>query len=98
MKTFTFGRALLTLYIFIFLFYLIAPLVIMGGAAFNDSRFPSISPWVGFTDRWFVDLYNDSRLWLAVTNTVLVAVGVVILSVPLGAAGAILIFGIDPRF
>lgn len=32
------------LYMAMFLFYLLAPLVVMGEAAFNDSRFPSILP------------------------------------------------------
>lgn len=98
MKTLSFGRALITLYMVVFLLYLLLPLLIMGGAALNDSRFPSVYPWVGFTSRWFVDLFNDTRMWRAVLNTALVASAVVILSVPLGTAGAILIGGIHPKF
>jgi len=82
----------------VFLLYLLVPLLIMGGAALNDSRFPSVYPWVGFTSRWFVDLFSDGRMWHAVLNTVLVAAAVVIISVPIGTAGAILIGGINPRF
>lgn len=82
---------LLRLYVVVFLVYMLLPLVVMGGAALNDSRFPSVLPWVGLTDRWFVDLWNDGRLWIAFRNTVLVAFGVVTLSVPIGTAGAILI-------
>ena len=47
------------LYMAVFLLYMLLPLVVMGGAAFNDFRFPSVYPWVGFTDRWFVELWND---------------------------------------
>ena len=79
------------LYLVVFLAYMILPLIIMGGAAFNDSRFPSVYPWVGFTDRWFVDLWNDGRMWVAFGNTIVVALAVVVLSVPIGTAAAILI-------
>ena len=75
----------------VFLLYMLLPLVVMGGAAFNDSRFPSVYPWVGFTDRWFVELWNDGRMWGAFRNTILVALAVVGLSVPIGTAAAILI-------
>ena len=98
MKSLSFGRGLITLYMVIFLLYLLVPLLIMGGAALNDSRFPSVYPWVGFTSRWFVDLFTDGRMWHAVLNTVLVAAAVVIISVPIGTAGAILIGGVNPRF
>jgi spermidine/putrescine transport system permease protein len=78
-------------YMAIFLIYMLLPLVVMGGAALNDSRFPSILPWVGFTDRWFVELWNDGRMWVAFRNTILVAVAVVAISVPIGTAAAVLI-------
>jgi len=79
------------LYMAVFLAYMLIPLVIMGGAAFNDSRFPSVLPWKGFTTRWFVELFEDGRMWIAFRNTLLVAVAVVAISVPIGTAGAILI-------
>jgi spermidine/putrescine transport system permease protein len=79
------------LYLVLFLVYLIAPLIVMGGAAFNDTPFPSVYPWKGWTDRWFVELVNDGRMWTAFVNTILVAVAVVAVSVPIGTAGAILV-------
>jgi spermidine/putrescine transport system permease protein len=85
------------LYLVLFLVYMILPLVVMGGAAFNDSRFPSIYPWVGWTDRWFVELWADRRMWTAFFNTIWVALAVVALSVPIGTAGAILINSIAGR-
>ena len=75
----------------LFLAYMLLPLVVMGGAAFNDSRFPSILPWVGLTDRWFVELWNDGRMWTAFRNTIFVALAVVAISIPIGTAAAILI-------
>src|SRR5215468_2708487 len=97
MKTHSFGRFLIQLYVVIFLFYMLAPLGVMGGTALNDSRFPSVYPWVGLTDRWFVDLWNDPRMWTSIRNTVLVALSVVALAVPIGTAAAIMVNSINPR-
>lgn len=85
------------LYMAMFLFYLLAPLVVMGGAAFNDSRFPSILPWKGFTLEWFSQLAADGRMWNAFLNTVIVALAVVALAVPIGTAAAILINSVTGR-
>ncbi len=85
------------IYISAFLLYLFTPLVIMGGAAFNDNRLPSVYPWKGWTDRWFVDLFNDQTMWTSFRNTIFVALAVVVIAVPLGAAGAILVNSISGR-
>lgn len=82
---------LFRVYLVIFLAYLLLPLVVMGGAAFNDTRFPSVFPWHGFTLKWFVELWNDARLLNAFKNTLLVALAVVAISVPIGTAAAILV-------
>ena len=92
MKSKSASNWLLHLYMVIFMAYLLLPLIIMGGAAFNNSRFPSIYPWVGFTDRWFIDLFNDGRLWNSFKNTVLVA-----MAVPIGTTAAILINSLTGR-
>jgi len=86
------------LYMALFLIYLLVPLLVMGGAAFNDSKLPTVFPWKGLTDKWFVALWNDNRIWIAFRNTLLVAVAVVALAVPIGTAGAILINSISGRF
>ena len=98
MRTFSLGRALVTAYMVLFVIYLIAPLVIMGGAAVNASRFPSVYPWVGFTDRWFIELFGDGQMWLALLHTVEVAIAVVAVSVPIGTAGALLINSVASRY
>lgn len=91
------GGWALKAYVTIFILYMLIPLVVMGGAALNDSRFPSIYPWAGFTTRWFVELFNDQRIWLATLNTFIVAIAVVSLSVPIGTAAAILINSLQGR-
>ena len=85
------------LYMVLFLVYLLVPLAVMSGAAFNASKLPTVIPWKGWTDQWFIALYHDNRIWVAVRNTVLVAIAVVIIAVPVGAAGAILVNSIGGR-
>ncbi len=97
MKRLSLGRILITVYMVAFAVYLIGPLMVMGGAAVNDSRFPSIYPWVGFTPRWFIELALDGQMWIAVLHTVLVAIAVVAISVPIGTAAAFVINGVQAR-
>jgi spermidine/putrescine transport system permease protein len=97
MKSPGFGSFIIRLYVVLFLAFMLLPLVVMAGAAFNDTRFPSIYPWVGLTGHWFVDLWNDGRMWIAARNTVFVALFVVALSLPIGTAGAILLNSLQAR-
>lgn len=90
-------RILYHLYMGAFLIYMLLPLVIMGGAAFNDNRLPSVYPWKGWTDRWFVDLFNDQVMWTSAFNTIWVALAVVVIAVPVGTAGAILVNSVSGR-
>ena len=91
------SRVILNVYVGLFMIYLLAPLIIMGGAAFNDTRFPSVYPWVGWTDHWFLDLLRDTRMWNAFKNTLLVALAVVVISVPIGTTAAILVNSLQGR-
>ena len=85
------------IYMAVFLLYLLIPLVVMSGAAFNDSKLPTVIPWKGLTDRWFIAMWNDNRIWIAFRNTIAVAIAVVIIAVPVGTAGAILVNSISGR-
>lgn len=91
------SKLIFKIYVAIFFAYMLLPLVVMGGAALNASRFPSVYPWKGWTTQWFVDLWNDPRMWTASANTLMVAIGVVLLAVPIGTAAAILINNIQGR-
>ncbi len=92
-----FRQNLAHLYMVLFLIFLLAPLVVMSGAAFNDSKLPSIVPWRGFTTMWFSEMIADQRMMLAFVNTLWVAVAVAVLSVIVGTASAILINSISGR-
>lgn len=85
------------IYMGLFLVYLIIPLVVMSGAAFNASKLPTIYPWKGLTSEWFVAMWNDKRIWISLRNTLFVALGVVVIAVPIGTAGAILVNSISGR-
>jgi spermidine/putrescine transport system permease protein len=85
------------LYLLLFFAYLLGPLVIMSITAFNSSSFPRIWPWECLTFEWFGKLVADRRLMTGLQNSVIIGVLVVLLSVTLGLAGALLLTQIWPR-
>ena len=99
----------LGLYIFIFLSYLFGPLIIMSITAFNSAEFPAISPWECFSWRWFNEgkiaydgqhlagLATDWRLRDGLIKSLIIGVGVVILSVPIGMAASIVLTQVHSR-
>ena len=93
----------LGLYISIFFLYLFGPLIIMSVTAFNSAEFPSITPWECFSFRWFNEgkiaydgqrlagLATDRDLHVGFITSLFIAIGVVILSVPIGMSAAIVL-------
>lgn len=92
------SRFSLATYVALFFCFLLLPLLIAAGAAFNDTRFPSVWPWKGFTLHWFADLWSNDKLVGAVGNTLVVALGVTILSVPIGTAAAIILNNLKGKY
>jgi spermidine/putrescine transport system permease protein len=92
-----FRQTLARVYAFVFILYLLIPLGIMGAAAFNDNKTPSVVPWKGVTGKWFDALFADETMWLAFRNTLVVAVAVSLLAILVGTAAAILINSISGR-
>jgi spermidine/putrescine transport system permease protein len=92
-----FRQNLAHLYMALFIVYLLAPLVVMSGAAFNDSKLPSIVPWKAWTTRWFSEMIADDRMMWAFVNTLWVAVAVALISVIVGTASAILINSVSGK-
>lgn len=84
-------------YLAVFFAYLFLPLLIMAAATFNESRFPTVTPWTGTTLRWFSALWADGGMWDALTNSLLVAVGVLCLALPIGVASALFLTTVDGR-
>ncbi|WP_434616766.1 ABC transporter permease [Azospirillum sp. B2RO_4] len=91
-------RRLLTgTYLVLFFGYLFLPLGIMAAATFNSSRFPTVTPWLGFTLGWFQALWEDQRMWAALGTSLIVGAGVIALAVPLGLAAALLLDRLHSR-
>ena len=100
---------LLGIYIFIFFLYLFGPLLIMSITAFNSAEFPSINPWECFSFRWFTDgkiaydgqhlagLSTDWRLHDGLISSLIIGIGVVSLSVPIGLAASIVLTQVHSR-
>ena len=90
-------RALMALYLGVFVLYLFAPLVIMGAAAFNESRFPTVIPWQGTTLEWFSAMWADAAMWRSLWTSVLIAACVVAIVVPVGTAAALVLTSLHAR-
>ncbi|WP_372397666.1 ABC transporter permease [Azospirillum sp. HJ39] len=92
-----FRRLLTGAYLVLFFAYLFLPLGIMAAATFNSSRFPTVTPWMGFTLNWFQALWDDGRMWAALGTSLAVGAGVIALAVPLGLAAALLLDRLHSR-
>lgn len=97
MSAATFRRWVTGAYLVLFFGYLFLPLGIMAAATFNSSRFPTITPWMGFTLQWFGALWADQRMWQALGTSLLVGAGVIAVAVPLGLAAALLLDRLHSR-
>ncbi|WP_280337886.1 ABC transporter permease [Salinicola acroporae] len=84
-------------YLAVFFAYLFLPLLIMAAATFNESRFPTVTPWTGTTLRWFSALWADGGMWDSLANSLLVAVGVLCLALPIGVASALFLTTVEGR-
>ncbi|KZL27382.1 ABC transporter permease [Pseudovibrio sp. Ad37] len=78
-------------YLVIFFAYMFLPMIFMVIAAFNASPTPSVIDWQGFTLDWFRALPEDQRFIDGLWHSLVIALGVIIISIPLGLAGALLL-------
>ena len=54
-------------------------------------------PWECFSVEWFDVLVQDDKLMLGLRNSLIIGFGVVILAVPIGLAGALMLTQVSPR-
>ena len=92
------SETIMNIYLVIFFTYMFLPLILMVAAGFNEFSPPSVTVWRGFTLKWFGVLAEDTRMWQGLVNSILIAVGVIVVSMPLGLAGAFLITRLQSRF
>jgi len=91
------SQIVLRIYMAIFFAYMFLPLGVMVAAGFNDYSPPSITVWQGGTLRWFAELWADGRMWSGLANSLLIAVAVIALSLPMGLSGALLLSRLGGR-
>jgi spermidine/putrescine transport system permease protein len=92
------SRTLLNVYLVIFFAYMFLPLILMMAAGFNEFSPPSVTVWRGFTWRWFGVLADDARMWQGLVNSLLIAAGVIVISLPVGLAGALVLTRVESRY
>jgi spermidine/putrescine transport system permease protein len=82
-------KAMIAFYLLLFFAYLFGPLLVMGVTSFNTPTYPQAYPFESFTTRWFSDLLNDRDLMYGLWKSIVIGLGVIALSVPVGLAAAI---------
>ena len=80
-----------------FFAYLFGPLIIMGLTAFNSAPFPRVAPWECFTVEWFDVLTKDDKLVEGLRNSFFIGIGVILVAVPIGLAGALMLTQVRER-
>ena len=84
-------------YLVIFFAYMFLPLIFMIVAAFNEPGIPQAIPFKGLTFHWFGELFDNSQIWAAVVNSLIIGAGVVALAITLGLSGALLLTRLKTR-
>jgi len=84
-------------FVILFFAYLFGPLLLMSVSAFNSSAFPRVSPFECFTVEWFNVLAQDATLMEGLRNSLIIGFGVMLIAVPMGLAGALMLTQVNPR-
>lgn len=85
------NRFILAVYLVSFFVFLLGPLVVMGVSAFNTPSYPQVWPVEGVTLGWFRELFADVDMMQALRTSVIIGISVVLISVPVGLAGALIL-------
>jgi spermidine/putrescine transport system permease protein len=83
-------KGMLGFYIGLFFLYLFGPLLVMSVTAFNTSNYPQVIPFEGFTLDWFSKLFAHRQMMEGLVNSIIIGIGVVLISVPVGLAASII--------
>ncbi|MCR5733075.1 MAG: ABC transporter permease [Lachnospiraceae bacterium] len=74
-------------YILFIILFLYAPIFVLIGSSFNDSK--SRVTWGGFTFRWYREVFESRQIMEALGTTLLISFGAAFLSTVIGVASAI---------
>lgn len=83
-------KGMLGFYVVLFFAYLFGPLIVMGITAFNTPKYPQAFPFEAFTLDWFVKLWNHRAMMEGLRNSIVIGLGVIVISVPVGLAASIM--------
>ncbi len=97
MRSETFLKISVGAFVAAFFAYLFGPLIIMSLTAFNSSQFPRVTPWECFSVEWFDVLINDAKLMNGLRNSLVIGFGVILIAVPMGMAGALMLTQVGRR-
>ena len=90
-------KVMIGFYILLFFAYLFGPLLVMSVTAFNTPNYPTAYPFEAFTLDWFVKLWNHRAMMEGLWNSVIIGIGVILVSVPIGLAASIVMSQIYDR-
>ncbi len=79
-----FSRYFFPLNAFFIYSFLYVPIVALIVFSFNNSEFSF--RWMGFTTKWYAELFSSTEVWVALKNSLIVASSAVVLSVLMGLA------------
>jgi spermidine/putrescine transport system permease protein len=82
-------KGMIGFYVFLFFLYLFGPLIVMSITAFNTPNYPTAFPFEGFTLDWFGKLWNHRQMMEGLWNSIVIGLGVVAVSVPVGLAASV---------
>ncbi|MCX5924884.1 MAG: ABC transporter permease [Candidatus Dependentiae bacterium] len=91
-QRYRFTRYAYPLFVGCIYFFLYVPILLLIIFSFNSDSFAS--SWTGFTFRWYALLWEDTEVWDALKNSLIVASSTVVLSVSMGT---LLVFYAQPR-
>ncbi|WP_081803442.1 ABC transporter permease [Halotalea alkalilenta] len=89
MKSAMLNRFIVAVYMVSFFTFLLGPLAVMVVSAFNTPAYPQVWPIEGLTLEWFQRLASDAEILEGLKTSVIIGIFVVLVSVPVGLAGAI---------
>ncbi|MEX2520150.1 MAG: ABC transporter permease [Paracoccaceae bacterium] len=90
-------KAMMGFYVLLFFAWLFGPLLIMSASSFNAASFPTVTPWEGFTLKWFTSLFGNRDIRDGVLTSLTIGAGVVVVAVPIGLAAAVLMTKLRSR-
>ncbi len=97
MKSGSLTRLLLAVYITLFFLFMLGPLVVMAVSSVNTPTYPQAWPVEGLTLGWFTKLFANEDMREGLRTSFVIGVLVVMISVPIGLAGAIVMTQISKR-